>query len=779
MSFWARKPHSARYSVALFSLLILLQSLIIFIPVGDIAVSGEEEPTRSGDIEIDMDSVANFDIQYMVAPDQDELSELRGKKWAKLSPGSSGIYWIIITNMGPVNDTYRIKLADPPRDAGWNWYFYNTRSLTANVTLTSPHIRDLVRGISFKTFRIMVEVPIDATRITKVPLKVSALSESLFSDVNAEVYEDYDELIIVIGSCSHLRIVPYYPLTHYVDPGEPITIRFPITNLGHKDSITIDYKVIEGDFWRTSYRDWEDIYIPNSKILNFNWTEKPITVYQGQTAWTELEVSVDPFIADYVDVYQFRIFGSIRGAPNFYQSSTLTLIVNMHTTLEAEINNGEQIDIIPGEENHINLSISNSGWQDDVIKDIYLVESDGVKLTSYNWIGNITDRFVVRTKGTKIIDLGFHLEKDLPPGRIERQVFIRPMYDDPIILNITLNVQEKTDIDILSPDTYFSDVIEMGPGEEKSVTFGIRNNGNTEQIVYPDMMRAVMRYGYSTPVPHEEGWETTIEWISQVCEPVYMIGLEDRDLPLNSFELEDEVGYLIEKGISRCSIPISIGPGETIWVGYKVKNPGMDENGLISPYPIKLVLSSQNDTILDEMDLVIDVKYPDLQFDDMLRFHDENGRSISLVKEEETVFFTMNVTNTGEWYSERTLVNIMANDRKIDDLWIIPLAPGQTTLLMSNFTVEDGCDSIELEIDPNNDLIELDDQFMEGSVPDANKVRAPLTVRTESSMNVLDLALSIFLFIFLVGISTGIGVILYTRMKKVTLMPKENETTSS
>ena len=143
MSHGAREPRLFRYVVTMISILILLQFIFVFLSEGDIAAS-EAEPTRSDEIEIDMDSVVNFDIQFMVEPDQDQLSEMKGKKWAKLSPGSNGIYWIIITNMGPINDTYRIKLEDPPKDAGWNWYFYETRSLTADVELTSPHIRDLV-----------------------------------------------------------------------------------------------------------------------------------------------------------------------------------------------------------------------------------------------------------------------------------------------------------------------------------------------------------------------------------------------------------------------------------------------------------------------------------------------------------------------------------------------------------------------------------------------------------------------------------------------------------
>jgi len=94
--------------------------------------------------------------------------------------------------------------------------------------------------------------------------------------------------------------------------------------------------------------------------------------------------------------------------------------------------------------------------------------------------------------------------------------------------------------------------------------------------------------------------------------------------------------------------------------------------------------------------------------------------------------------------------------------------------LSSNFTAPGNTDRIELEIDPNNDLIELDDQFRVGSLPNANKVRAPLSVENEER-NISGLVIPIILFILLGAILIGMGIFFYTRMNRIYLFPVSNE----
>jgi len=676
----------------------------------------------------------------------------------------------MITNMGPLNDTYQIKLEDPPREAGWDWFFYDSRERERSVTLTSPHIRDLVGGRSFKAFRVMVQCPIDAWR--DEVFRVSAISENLFSDVRAEVYEDSDEMILMAGHSSGGFYPRISPSIYYVDPGEWIKISIPLTNLGNKDVIDIDLKILEDNFFFASPRYFEEIYVPNYYLLDFNWTERNVKVYQGQTLYQEVMVRTNPLWSGEDHIFQFKIYASIRGYSYWVLSNTVTLIVNKYTTLKAQVNRGEDINITPEEEKHVNLSISNSGWSEDVIKDIYLLEPDGVKLTSYNRTGNISYRFDVHGEYTfdedgeftTLIDLGFKLERFFNPGEITRQLFIRPMYDDPIILNITLNILEKIELKILPLDTYFSDIVQIGPGEEKTVTFGVRNEGNSVRTLTMDIWRAVMREGELKITSHSDGWSASMEWISQVKEPSYMFKIDLENLPLNPSDIMEDAGYLISEEMAVYEIPIVIESGETVWVGYRIRNPGADDSNLIPPYPMKVFIYSETKMILAERDLVMEVKYPDLDFTDALSLTDEFGNGLINVKSGQRIFFKVNVTNKGDWYSNRTLVTLIANDEVIDRLWIMPLLPGQNTVLKGNFTVDRNYDGIELVIDPNNDLIELDDQYMEGSEPNANTVRAPLSVKENNNNSAL--VISIILFLTLAVILAGISAFIYFRMRK-------------
>jgi len=762
MSSVARHFRFIHISITFLSVIVLFHSLFLLVPNYIDSVEAE-------DIEIDMDSVPNFDVQFMIESDTDQLTPYPNKKWAKVTPGSVSFYWLMITNMGPVNDTYDISLSTPP--GGLTWYFYDTKTLNVSVHLTSPHIRDVIdEGESFKIFRIAVEIPIDASSKTVFPILVMAESENLFSEIPPRNYRDKDELIISVHDISYLQLKSPYPPIYYVDPGEYITIALPVTNLGNKDFITVDVRIIEDEFWRTNYRHFEDMYIPNYYFLDFNWTGQTVVIPQGETIMLELKVRVNPEFGGEEDIFQFKIFGTIREAPNWFSTIPVSLIVNNHTTLEAEINNGNEIDILPGKEKRVDLSIINSGPSGDMIKDIYLMDPDGIKLTSYNGSGNITDRFEVPGYGTKVIEMGFIFEKELPPGKIKRQLFIRPMYDDPITKYITLNVLENIDINIISQDMFSSEMIPMGPGQEKKITIGIRNNGNTEQAVFLDLMKRIVKNGSYTPTSHDKGWSASIEWISQLREPTYMIPLLDEEQPLNTSLFEDDVGYMIEQGISNHLHPFTIEPGETVWVGMRIENPGLNNGVLIPSYPVVVVLYDEGNTILDEMDMVIDVKYPDLQFDDILRLYNEGGQQIISSGSGEEVFFNINVTNSGDWYSTRTRIDIMAGDEVIKVLWIDPLAPDHTMQLLGNFTVDSNLDSIYLEIDPNNDLIELDDQFMEGSEPNANTVRAPLSVK-EYDKNNSNLIISIILFILIAAVLAAVIIFIYSRMNKISLFP--------
>jgi hypothetical protein len=256
--------------------------LFLFCPDGDIAVSGEEEPTRM--YEIDMDLVPNFDIQFMIEPDDDPLSELYQRKWSRMAPGSEAIQWISISNMGPINDTYTIRLEEPNRETGWNWYFYDSRSLEMDIHLTSAQIRDQIGkgNASFKTFRIKIEAPIDASRATQPTVRISGISDSLFNDVTERAYEDDDEMTITIWDYHYLRLKPEYPNIYYVDSGEDVTIELPLTNLGNKDLITVDLMVIEDDFWMTGYRHFEQMYTSNYYRLHYNWTKRTVEIPQGK-----------------------------------------------------------------------------------------------------------------------------------------------------------------------------------------------------------------------------------------------------------------------------------------------------------------------------------------------------------------------------------------------------------------------------------------------------------------------------------------------------------------
>ncbi len=116
----------------------------------------EQGPTRGDIIEKDLD------IQFMIEPSNDPLDPLCEKKWSMMEGGEEADFWVLISNIGPVNDSYHIELNDPPIDAGWRWYFKETGTSSMEVNLTSVQQRDLHSGVSFTTLIVHVWAPIDA-----------------------------------------------------------------------------------------------------------------------------------------------------------------------------------------------------------------------------------------------------------------------------------------------------------------------------------------------------------------------------------------------------------------------------------------------------------------------------------------------------------------------------------------------------------------------------------------------------------------------------------------
>ncbi|MBN1539168.1 MAG: hypothetical protein JW939_03415 [Candidatus Thermoplasmatota archaeon] len=731
MSFELRIFGGLRLSAVLMMLLIISQVLLMLHPSREDHVKAQEEDLpdlvgERGEIEPD------FDIQFILDPDNDQFSPYKGEKWVHLEPGMSAHYWVMITNMGDENDTFHVRLNEPDRDLGWNWYFVDIGGLEAEVELTSPGIRDKYGGRTFEILLVRIDCPIEATSVTRFPVTVTAISENDQLVLGTDAPIDSDELIITVGHIDGMGFPMWEESIFFVEAGEWITLPLYLTNLGNKDFIDVTVVIDEGEFWRSSYRDFEDLFQRKEYLLDFEWTRVSMTIPQGQTIHKDIKVRVPEEFFGGDEVLQFRAIGTIDNTNYWIISEVATLIVKRYTRLDAEIGGGGSFQVIPGEQNRVDLLISNTCYNDDMIEDVYLLDPKGVEMSVFNETNGSFDGVVSPSGQMKRIPLEFHLDDRYPSGPVDLELVVQSKYFKTIVLNLTLNVQKKVVMKLLPTDPLISEVIGMSPGKEKNLVFGVRNEGNCDKQLTVELIKNVMVEGVAHPLPLDNGWSYRLEWISQIIEPANFIELKTDDIPVRTGELNSEIGYMIPNSLKGYEIPFWVEPNETVWVSLKVKCPGDGGVEIVPPYAVNATLFSVEKEILDSFEMVFEPRYPDLIFGELNLIDDAGNDQVGTLRDGDKVFFMVNVSNIGQGFSERVKVGVFANDDLIKELWIVPLASGEKALLVGNITISKGMESIELVLDPDNCVPELDDQFMQGSTEDANIIKAPLIVDQEN-----------------------------------------------
>jgi hypothetical protein len=268
-----------------------------------------------------------LDIQFLLEPSNDPLDPLNGSKWAAMTPGSMTDYWVILSNIGPENNTYLVELDEPPRDLGWDWFIKDNGGMTMEVNLTSAHLRDVYGGgPSVMTLIIRVMAPIDASRHTQIMLGINATELGAGEATDSNLTKDRDEMALIIGEPHIISLAPTHPVMFTARPGEWLSIPLTLSNLGNKDVIEVEIYVNEDRFWVTSYRRFENHYIEYDPFLEFNWTELRVEVRRGESYHTELKFRLPPEWTGEGDVFQFRYVGTIVGT-NFWQRSEIISVI--------------------------------------------------------------------------------------------------------------------------------------------------------------------------------------------------------------------------------------------------------------------------------------------------------------------------------------------------------------------------------------------------------------------------------------------------------------------
>ncbi|MCU0799131.1 MAG: hypothetical protein MUC62_05610, partial [Candidatus Thermoplasmatota archaeon] len=311
-----------------------------------------------------LDLFVDFDLYFNKLPSTDPLDPLVGQKWEKINPGGEREFQITISNKGNLNDSYELVLSPPPREAGWNWYFLDTKNQFKKANLTAGALRDVFGGISSETYTIRVEVPAGAAKDQRIPIQL--IGTSVLSKISIiEELKKKDDLVIIVGEQNELQLRADQT-TKYINPNGTVEYTIYLSNNGNKDLIKVLLSSSQAaSGWTVSFQ------------------QEPIDVYQGQSKPVTVKITA-PGYARANEKLVLTITGVIEGSPNYKDEVILTTIVNHVYNFDAVVLNKEGIKINPGKTQWFAIQVSNLGNTEDILKpSAYEIKLDW-NLTFYN-----------------------------------------------------------------------------------------------------------------------------------------------------------------------------------------------------------------------------------------------------------------------------------------------------------------------------------------------------------------------------------------------------------
>jgi len=678
------------------------------IGVGTESYPDPSQPSRGGE-------VPEFDVQFLLEPSNDVLDPLYGKKWASLNWGNKATYWVMISNHGEENDTFHLELHGPWENSGWDLFYFDQNRLEVDVQLTSCVLRDLYGGRSVAVIPLHVNIP-GGRRDELIDLTINAISISDQRELGGDAPVDSDDMYFRIWESQSMYLPDLSQRIFHVEPGKWLTIPFQLRNMGNKGSIDMTVKVEEDAFWRSTYRDFEYIYTRNSYLLEFEWTEAHLSIKQGIKVNKDIRVRIPSGLFGSDEVFQFRVSAQIDGYDRYEISRVYTLISTSFLDIRVYMPDSGHVDIIPGESNLTKVCIINSIRENDIIYDFHLLDPNGVTIEIFNETMTPVSELEVPQDEVTCFFVEFHIPSDTPPARIDLTLVMRPRYFRTIFFKITLNVKENRSIVLLPTDPLLPGKVPFLPGEGRSLVFGIRNDGNTFRNVSLELI------GEEVHDPLlGSGWSSRTEWVSQIREPPYFRGLRPDEVPLLTYGSDHDLGYLIPEHLDGKKVILGVAPGETVWASLRVECPDRGGSSIVPSISSRAVLLSLEGEVLDDMRLELNVVYPDLEVTD-LTVVDDKGEPIDSAAKDQKLFVIINVSNRGTGYSGWVDAEVRADGSKVLDVPIWPLAPGEWLELTREFKGIVGSKELLVELDPENKVIESDDQFMEGSGADANVI---------------------------------------------------------
>ena len=282
-------------------------------------------------------------------------------------------------------------------------------------------------------------------------------------------------------------------------------------------------------------------------------------------------------------------------------------------------------------------------------------------------------------------------------------------------------------MDLITPDDLGRISLGMEPGDDFEGIIGVRNTGNEYLNFTAEVGKRIP--GETSLLQGNDVEESvSITWLSLAGDTD---GLERIAAPFNSISRADfteDTVYYFPRGIRIIDDPIRLSSGSTLWIGYRITLPHKDGMEMVRPLDLSFLVKNHDANNFERFDIDVTPLYADLEILDTISVLDARGRERDSFSEGDPVFISLVLRNTGEVKSGGFKVKVDLDGNEIISRKLDPLDPGEELKIGFFVQPERGDHIVRIELDPENIVYELKDQFMSGSGVGSNVEEIPLTI---------------------------------------------------
>ncbi|MCU0799710.1 MAG: PQQ-binding-like beta-propeller repeat protein [Candidatus Thermoplasmatota archaeon] len=689
-----------------------------------------------------INAYAGIDIRLRSEDRSEVPASIIDSDWALLdnSKGTEFIIEAVVSNQGNTNDTYLLTLSPPDINNGWNWSFAGTGNLDSSATVPAPAF-DGKDGPSEVSLPVKVQVPSGTSQAWNQRLRVTCSSQKrLSSGFGPLVVED--DIMLGLGKEGYR---PFYLNDDrpYAMPNGLFKIEAFVWNpLDHQ--IRFDTELSFGaEGWNAVQPG--PIYVPSMEHRSIDITVRAPSFSIGTQTYADLTLEM-----------------SMNG------TYSVRFTKRAYLTIGAK----DDFSISPEGVQHLELNPGRTGWVDMELislSDTTLMVDPTISFEKKGWEfviqdskGSVASQLFLPGLSRCPFRLGMTPPVDSRIGDHDIELELRAG-DRVHHINVAVSVRFLSDLAMLSEMGEPALSLRMGPEEERTISINYSNGWNTGGRI-----RLVLD---SSDDPSDvQLFDARIEgfWFGNDL----LAGSIEHDLT-GEVDLSNLYPGRIyahaadvkgNEGPPLKDLDLLLSPDYPVHILVHFRVRGREHLTSEDPIDFHLTARNINGTALGSFSMTLMVDYPDLTFMGLKGTEVFNGQGYHGLND-----VTFGITNNGSTSSSEFLVRLTLDNGEVYEMMAVHhLSKGAHQFVTFDLRGVKGYHKATLEIDPDNDVLESRDQFMDYGIND-NNLYTNCTIIGEN-VNDIDPQTSLLIYIVTFDIVLVmiiiIGTIIISRSRK-------------